>query len=161
MDIKSKNINDGEENKLDIKKEKSNTRKLFNKKENIQYIIYILTVITLVLQFIWVRSKDNLGYVIPDRVYTQTEVAENIQNYTNLVEDYSLYYKSSKYTKDKENITKNDIEICKSELQSKADAEYEEYRNSKYNDDSFNNLTYEQQEKILNEEREKINENIL
>lgn len=159
MDIKSKNINDGEENKLDIKKEKSNTRKLFNKKENIQYIIYILTVITLVTTILsGLEVKDNLGYVIPDRVYTQTEVAENIQNYTNLVEDYSLYYKSSKYTKDKENITKNDIEICKSELQSKADAEYEDYRNSKYNDDSFNNLTYEQQEKILNEEREKINE---
>lgn len=159
MDIKSKNINDGEENKLDIKKEKSNTRKSFNKKENIQYIIYILTVITLVTTILsGLEVKDNLGYVIPDRVYTQTEVAENIQNYTNLVEDYSLYYKSSKYTKDKENITKNDIEICKSELQSKADAEYEDYRNSKYNDDSFNNLTYEQQEKILNEEREKINE---
>lgn len=77
------------------------------------------------------------------------------------MEDYSLYYKSSKYTKDKENITKNDIEICKSELQSKADVEYEEYRNSKYNDDSFNNLTYEQQEKILNEEREKLMKNIL
>ena len=159
MDTKSKNINDGEENKLDIKKEKSTSRKLFNKKENIQYIIYILTVITLVTTILsGLEVKDNLGYVIPDRVYTQTEVAENIQNYTNLVEDYSLYYKSSKYTKDKENITKNDIEICKSELQSKADAEYEEYRNSKYNDDSFNNLTYEQQEKILNEEREKINE---
>ena len=159
MDIKSKNINDGEENKLDIKKEKGNSRKLFNNKGNTQYIIYILTVITLVTTILsGLEVKDNLGYVIPDRVYTQTEVAENIQNYTNLVEDYSLYYKSSKYTKDKENITKNDIEICKSELQSKADAEYEDYRNSKYNDDSFNNLTYEQQEKILNEEREKINE---
>ena len=74
------------------------------------------------------------------------------------MEKYSLYYKSSTYTKNKDNITKNDIEICKSELQDKANAEYEDYRNSKYNDDSFNNLTYEQQEKILNEEQEKINE---
>lgn len=159
MDIKSKNINDGEENKLDIKKEKSNSRKLFKKKGNTQYIIHILTVITLATTILsGLEVKDNLGYIIPDRIYTETQVAENIQNYINLVEDYSLYYKSSSYTKDKENITKNDIEICKSELQSKADAEYEDYRSSKYNDDSFNNLTYEQQEKILNEEREKINE---
>lgn len=159
MDIKSKNINDGEENKLDIKKEKSNGRKLFKMKGNKQYIIYILTAIILVITILSaLEVKDNLGYVIPDRVYTQTQVAGNIQNYTNLVEDYSLYYKSSSYTKNKENITKNDIEICKSELQSKADTEYEDYRSSKYNDESFNNLTYEQQEKILNEEREKINE---
>ena len=159
MDTKSKNINDGEENKLDIKKEKSTSRKLFKKKGNKQYIIYILTVITLVTTILsLLEVRDNLRYIIPDRVYTQTQVAENIQNYTNLVENYSLYYKSSSYTKDKENITKNDIEICKSELQSKADDEYENYRSSKYSDDSFNNLTYEQQEKILSEEREKINE---
>ena len=158
MDTKSKNINE-EEKKLDIKKGKNNSRKLFNKKWNNHYIIYIFTVITLVITILsGAEIKDNLGYVIPDRVYTQTQVAGNIQDYTSLVEDYSLYYKSSNYTKDKENITKNDIEICKSELQSKADDEYENYRSSKYSDDSFNNLTYEQQEKILSEEREKINE---
>ena len=158
MDTKSKNINEGEK-KLDIKKGKNNSRKLFNKKWNNHYIIYIFTVITLVITILsGAEIKDNLGYVIPDRVYTQTQVAGNIQDYTSLVEDYSLYYKSSNYTKDKENITKNDIEICKSELQSKADDEYENYRSSKYSDDSFNNLTYEQQEKILSEEREKINE---
>lgn len=158
MDTKSKNINE-EEKKLDIKKGTSNSRKLFEKKWYNHYIIYILTVITLVITILsGSEIKDNLGYVIPDRVYTQTQVAGNIQDYTSLVEDYSLYYKSSSYTKDKENITKNDIEICKSELQSKADDEYENYRSSKYSDDSFNNLTYEQQEKILSEEREKINE---
>ena len=158
MDTKSKNINE-EEKKLDIKKGTSNSKKSFEKKWYNHYIVYILTVITLVITILsGSEIKDNLGYVIPDRVYTQTQVAGNIQDYTRLVEDYSLYYKSSSYTKDKENITKNDIEICKSELQSKADDEYENYRSSKYSDDSFNSLTYEQQEKILSEEREKINE---
>lgn len=158
MDTKSKNINE-EEKKLDIKKVTSNSKKSFEKKWYNHYIVYILTVITLVITILsGSEIKDNLGYVIPDRVYTQTQVAGNIQDYTRLVEDYSLYYKSSSYTKDKENITKNDIEICKSELQSKADDEYENYRSSKYSDDSFNSLTYEQQEKILSEEREKINE---
>lgn len=159
MDTKSKNINREEENKLDIKKEKSNSKRTFKKNSNKKYIIYILTVIVLVTAILsGLEVKDNLGYVIPDKIYTQTEVADNISYYTSLVEKYSLYYKSSTYTKNKDNITKNDIEICKSELQDKANAEYEDYRNSKYNDDSFNNLTYEQQEKILNEEQEKINE---
>ena len=159
MDTKSKSINKEKENKSDIKKEKNNIRKLFKNKDSTQYIIYILTVITLVTTILsGLEVKDNLIYVIPDRIYTQTQVAEKIYDYTNLAQNYSLYYKSSTYTDDKNNITQNDIEICKAELQSKADNEYEEYRNDKYNDSSFNNLTYEQQEKILNEEQEKINE---
>lgn len=159
MDTKSKSINNEKESKLDIKKEKNNIKKSFKNNTNTQFIIYILTVITLVTTILsGLEVKDNLIYVIPDRIYTQTQVAEKIYDYTNLAQNYSLYYKSSTYTDDKNNITQNDIQICKAELQSKADDEYEEYRNDKYNDSSFNNLTYEQQEKILNEEREKINE---
>ncbi|MDU2491933.1 MAG: histidine kinase dimerization/phospho-acceptor domain-containing protein [Clostridium celatum] len=159
MDTKSKSINNEKESKLDIKKEKNNIKKSFKNNTNTQFIIYILTVITLVTTILsGLEVKDNLIYVIPDRIYTQTQVAEKIYDYTNLAQNYSLYYKSSTYTDNKNNITQNDIQICKAELQSKADDEYEEYRNDKYNDSSFNNLTYEQQEKILNEEREKINE---
>ncbi|MDU4980560.1 MAG: HAMP domain-containing sensor histidine kinase [Clostridium celatum] len=159
MDTKSKSINNEKESKLDIKKEKNNIKKSFKNNTNTQFIIYILTVITLVTTILsGLEVKDNLIYVIPERIYTQTQVAEKIYDYTNLAQNYSLYYKSSTYTDNKNNITQNDIQICKAELQSKADDEYEEYRNDKYNDSSFNNLTYEQQEKILNEEREKINE---
>ena len=159
MDTKSKSINKEKESKSDIKKEKNNIKKSFKNNTNTKFIIYILTVITLVITILsGLEVKDNLIYVIPDRIYTQTQVAEKIYDYTNLAQNYSLYYKSSTYTDDKNNITQNDIQICKAELQSKADNEYEEYRNDKYNDSSFNNLTYEQQEKILNEEREKVNE---
>ena len=159
MDTKSKSINKEKESKSDIKKEKNNIKKSFKNNTNTKFIIYILTVITLVTTILsGLEVKDNLIYVIPERIYTQTQVAEKIYDYTNLAQNYSLYYKSSTYTDNKNNITQNDIQICKAELQSKADDEYEEYRNDKYNDSSFNNLTYEQQEKILNEEREKINE---
>lgn len=159
MDTKSKSINKEKESKSDIKKEENNIKKSFKNNTNTKFIIYILTVITLVITILsGLEVKDNLIYVIPDRIYTQTQVAEKIYDYTNLAQNYSLYYKSSTYTDDKNNITQNDIQICKAELQGKADNEYEEYRNDKYNDSSFNNLTYEQQEKILNEEREKINE---
>ena len=79
MDTKSKNINREEENKLDIKKEKSNSKRTFKKNSNKKYIIYILTVIVLVTAILsGLEVKDNLGYVIPDRIYTQTQVAGNI-----------------------------------------------------------------------------------
>lgn len=157
MDIKSKNTNN-EENDLEVIKKDNKKLQVKNSKvkKNTFYILTALLVTTTILLFLEIRS--NLGYVLPNRIYTQTQVAGNISNYISLVEDYTLYYKSSSYTKDKENITKNDIDICKSELKDKANSEFEEVRSSKYNDDTFNNLSYEEQEKILQEEREKINE---
>ena len=75
-----------------------------------------------------------------------------------MVKDYSIYYKSLEYASDNNNITQNDIDICKAELVDKVNKEYENYRNDKYNDESFSNLTYEEQQKILSEEKEKITE---
>jgi signal transduction histidine kinase len=162
LDIKSKNTSKENINEEEIivsdKKIKNNKRNILSS-NNSKYIIYILTVISLACTFLLgIEIKDNLGYVIPERVYLQTQVANDINDYTSLVEDYSLYYKSASYAKDKDNITQNDIDICKAELLDKANNEYDNYRTSKYNDDSFNSLTYEQQEKILEEQREKIDE---
>lgn len=159
MDIKLKNINKENKDNLELKKEKVNRKRIFNENSNKNYIIYILTAILLSLIILsGLEIKDNLRNVIPSKIYTETEIDENIYNYNNLVERYSLYYKSPDYTQNKDNITKSDLEICKEELKNKADSEYENYRNEKYTDNSFNNLTYEQQEKILNEEKEKINQ---
>lgn len=161
MDIKSKNTSNENDESEVIKKEskKTKSKTIFkgNKLENT--IFYILTVILVVTTFLsFLEVKDNLGYVIPERIYTQTQVADNINDYKNVVENYTLYYKSPSYTKDKANITQNDIDICKSELSDKANSEFDNLRSSKYNDSTFNNLSYEQQEKMLEEERKKIDE---
>lgn len=50
--------------------------------------------------------------------------------------------------------------FVKAELVDKVNKEYENYRNDKYNDESFSNLTYEEQQKILSEEKEKLLKNI-
>ena len=77
MDTKSKSINNEKESKLDIKKEKNNIKKSFKNNTNTQFIIYILTVITLVTTILsGLEVKDNLIYVIPERIYTQTQVAK-------------------------------------------------------------------------------------
>lgn len=157
MDIKSKSTNN-EDNDLEVIKKDNEKEKVKNSKvkNNTFYILTALLLTTTILLFLEIRN--NLGYVLPNRIYTQTQIAGNIGDYINLVEDYTLYYKSSSYTKDEENITKNDIDICKNELKDKANAEFEEVRSSKYNDSIFKNLTYEEQEKILQEEREKVDE---
>ena len=161
MDIKSKNTNNGsnEPEIIEKKSEKSKRKNIFKGNKFEGSIIYIITAIVLTTTILsLLEVKDNLGYVVPDRIYTQTQVAGNINEYTNLVERYSLYYKSANYTNDKDNITQNDIDICRNELNNKANAEFEKFSSSKYNDSNFNSLTYEQQEKILQEERAKIDE---
>ena len=161
MDIKSKNTNNGSNDPeiTEKKSEKSKRKNIFKGNKLESSIIYIITAIVLTTTILsLLEVKDNLGYVVPDRIYTQTQVAGNINEYTNLVERYSLYYKSPNYTKDKDNITQNDVDICRDELNNKANAEFEKFSSSKYNDNTFNSLTYEQQEKILQEERDKIDE---
>ncbi|MDU4326904.1 HAMP domain-containing sensor histidine kinase [uncultured Clostridium sp.] len=161
MDIKSKNTNNGSNDPeiIEKKSEKSKRKNIFKGNKLESSIIYIITAIVLTTTILsLLEVKDNLGYVVPDRIYTQTQVAGNINEYTNLVERYSLYYKSPNYTKDKDNITQNDVDICRDELNNKANAEFEKFSSSKYNDNTFNSLTYEQQEKILQEERDKIDE---
>ena len=101
MDIKSKNTNkeSNEPEIIEKKSEKSKRKNIFKGNKFECSIIYIITAIVLTTTILsLLEVKDNLGYVVPDRIYAQTQVAGNISEYTNLVEKYSLYYKSSNYT---------------------------------------------------------------
>lgn len=157
MDTKSKNINEESIFQEEIKK--SNKRK--SRSGNIfkKYIVVLLTFISIACAILSLREiKANIRYIIPGGIYLNGDLSNNISDYINLVKDYSIYYKSLEYASDNNNITQNDIDICKSELVDKVNKEYENYRNDKYNDESFSKLTYEEQQKILSEEKEKITE---
>lgn len=157
MDTKSKNINEESIFQEEIKK--SNKRK--SRSGNIfkKYIVVLLTFISIACAILSLREiKANIRYIIPGGIYLNGDLSNNISDYINLVKDYSIYYKSLEYASDNNNITQNDIDICKAELVYKVNKEYENYRNDKYNDESFSNLTYEEQQKILSEEKEKITE---
>ena len=157
MDTKSKNINEESIFQEEIKK--SNKRK--SRSGNIfkKYIVVLLTFISIACSILSLREiKANIRYIIPGGIYLNGDLSNNISDYINLVKDYSIYYKSLEYASDNNNITQNDIDICKAELVDKVNKEYENYRNDKYNDESFSKLTYEEQQKILSEEKEKITE---
>lgn len=157
MDTKSKNINEESIFQEEIKK--SNKRK--SRSGNIfkKYIVVLLTFISIACAILSLREiKANIRYIIPGGIYLNGDLSNNISDYINLVKDYSIYYKSLEYASDNNNITQNDIDICKAELVDKVNKEYEDYRNDKYNEESFSNLTYEEQQKILSEEKEKITE---
>ena len=157
MDTKSKNINEESIFQEEIKKSnksKSRSGNIFKK-----HIVVLLTFISIACAILSLREiKANIRYIIPGGIYLNGDLSNNISDYINLVKDYSIYYKSLEYASDNNNITQNDIDICKAELVDKVNKEYENYRNDKYNEESFSNLTYEEQQKILSEEKEKITE---
>lgn len=157
MDTKSKNINEESIFQEEIKK--SNKRKRRSGNIFKKYIVVLLTFISIACAILSLREiKANIRYIIPGGIYLNGDLSNNISDYINLVKDYSIYYKSLEYASDNNNITQNDIDICKAELVDKVNKEYENYRNDKYNDESFSKLTYEEQQKILSEEKEKITE---
>ena len=157
MDTKSKNINEESIFQEEIKK--SNKRKSRSGNVFKKYIVVLLTFISIACTILSLREiKANIRYIIPGGIYLNGDLSNNISDYINLVKDYSIYYKSLEYASDNNNITQNDIDICKAELVDKVNKEYENYRNDKYNEESFSNLTYEEQQKILSEEKEKITE---
>lgn len=157
MDTKSKNINEESIFQEEIKK--SNKRKRRSGNIFKKYIVVLLTFISIACAILSLREiKANIRYIIPGGIYLNGDLSNNISDYINLVKDYSIYYKSLEYASDNNNITQNDIDICKAELVDKVNKEYENYRNDKYNDEIFSKLTYEEQQKILSEEKEKITE---
>ena len=79
MDTKSKNINNevNEPEVIEKKSKKSKKNSIFRANKFESIMIYILTVIVLTTTILsFVEVKDNLGYVVPDRIYTQTQVGE-------------------------------------------------------------------------------------
>ena len=115
MDTKSKNINEESIFQEEIKK--SNKRK--SRSGNIfkKYIVVLLTFISIACAILSLREiKANIRYIIPGGIYLNGDLSNNISDYINLVKDYSIYYKSLEYASDNNNITQNDIDICKAEL---------------------------------------------
>ena len=123
------------------------------------YIIYCLILILTSTIFLSLRDiRENYRYLSAKKWYITGELNYEIESYLSKVIDYSLFYKSEAYVKDKNNITKNDIEICKAEIREKIDSEINNEQNALYNSDIFYNLSYDDQERKLLEVTNKVEE---
>ena len=123
------------------------------------YIVYGLILILSSSIFLSLTDiKRNYRSISFKQMYISGELNDEIENYISKVMDYTLFYKSEEYVKDKNNITKNDIDICKAEIRNKIDSEISDEENSLYGSESFNKLSYEDQQKKLLEVKNKIEE---
>ena len=83
MDIKSKNIK--------------------NKYSN--YIVYgLILILTSTIFLSLIEIRENYRYLSSDGLYVSGELNDEIESYLSKAVDYSLFYKSEEYVKDKNNI---------------------------------------------------------
>lgn len=123
------------------------------------YSVYLLIAIFSAVAFLSLLDvKDGIRNVFPSYVYSESGVAAEIESFTSKALDYSIYFKNDKYVNDKNNITDNEINSYKQQIEEKIEAEYQDFRSIKESSQSFYELDYDKQEEILSEERKKIEE---
>ena len=128
-----------------------------NYKGVILYILIAILISTAVLSALDVRG--NLFLISKKAIYTNSELSDEINQFTDMAIHYAMYYKNESYTSNPDNITQADIDICNNEIREKKENEINEIRNNKYQyDNSFSNLSYEEQEKIIEDESKAIEE---
>ena len=122
------------------------------KEKRINYIIYTMILILISVIFLsFMEIKNNYWHLSSNDMYTKGMLSNEIEEYISKAIDYSLFYKSEEYVKDKNNITKNDIDICKAEIKSKIETEIADEQSLLYNSEGFYNLSYDEQQKRLDE----------
>ena len=120
------------------------------------YILILILVSTIILSVFDI--KDNLKYISPKDKFLRTDMYNEIDSYVRSAIDYALYYKSEDYIKNVNNITANDMDICRAEIEEKINSEIDDAINNLYNSNSFNDLEYDAREKRLEEEEQKVRE---
>lgn len=122
------------------------------KDKYLRYIIALLLLIVTSSIFLSViEIRANYRYLSHKSLYLSGELNSEIENYISKAIDYSLFYRSASYVKDKNNITANDIEICKAEIRGKIESETSEKINSLYNNSNFEYMSDEQIENKIEE----------
>lgn len=134
--------------------------KLKNTKNQIKiYVVYLLIAIFSATAFLSLLDiKDRIRNVFPSYLYSQSEIATEIETFTSKVLDYSIYYKNDKYINDKKNITDNEINSYKQKVEQRIESEYQDFKSIKESSQSFLELDYEKQQQILTDERKNIEE---
>ncbi|SCK03923.1 Alkaline phosphatase synthesis sensor protein phoR [uncultured Clostridium sp.] len=123
------------------------------------YIIYSLIVIFFASLYLSLSEvRENYRFAFPKAMYLNGEFNSEIERYTYKAIDYALYYKNEAYVKNKENITQNDIDICKSEIKNKIESETNDEINNLYNSNNFNSLSETERDRKINEITKSIEE---
>ncbi|MCQ2969009.1 MAG: hypothetical protein MJ191_02610, partial [Clostridium sp.] len=136
-----------------VTKLKNMNKKLYN------YFLYILIFISLSIAILsGVEVISNYDLTLPDRIYTDSYLAQEIDDYIGMALDYAIYYKNDEYVNDINNISQYEIDSYKQKIEKKIESQYQNIKSIRESSQGFYDYSYDEQQAILNEERKKIEE---
>ena len=136
-----------------VTKLKSMNKKFFN------YFLYILIFIFLSMSILsGVEVINNYDLILPERIYVDSYLAQEIDDYIGMALDYAIYYKNDEYVNDINNINQYEIDSYKQKIEKKIESQYQNIKSIRESSQGFHDYSYDEQQAILNEERKKIEE---
>ena len=136
-----------------VTKLKSMNKKFFN------YFLYILIFIFLSMSILsGAEVINNYDLTLPERIYVDSYLAQEIDDYIGMALDYAIYYKNDEYVNDINNINQYEIDSYKQKIEKKIESQYQNIKSIRESSQGFHDYSYDEQQAILNEERKKIEE---
>ena len=97
------------------------------------YFLYMLIFIFLSMSILsGAEVINNYDLTLPERIYVDSYLAQEIDDYIGMALDYAIYYKNDEYVNDINNINQYEIDSYKQKIEEKIESQYQNfYINSK------------------------------
>ena len=123
------------------------------------YFLYMLIFIFLSMSILsGAEVINNYDLTLPERIYVDSYLAQEIDDYIGMALDYAIYYKNDEYVNDINNINQYEIDSYKQKIEKKIESQYQNIKSIRESSQGFHDYSYDEQQAILNEERKKIEE---
>ena len=123
------------------------------------YFLYMLIFIFLSMSILsGAEVINNYDLTLPERIYVDSYLAQEIDDYIGMALDYAIYYKNDEYVNDINNINQYEIDSYKQKIEEKIESQYQNIKSIRESSQGFHDYSYDEQQAILNEERKKIEE---
>ena len=90
------------------------------------YFLYMLIFIFLSMSILsGAEVINNYDLTLPERIYVDSYLAQEIDDYIGMALDYAIYYKNDEYVNDINNINQYEIDSYKQKIEEKIESQYQ------------------------------------
>ena len=114
------------------------------------YFLYMLIFIFLSMSILsGAEVINNYDLTLPERIYVDSYLAQEIDDYIGMALDYAIYYKNDEYVNDINNINQYEIDSYKQKIEEKIESQYQNIKSIRESSQGFHDYSYDEQQAIL------------
>lgn len=80
---------------------------------------------------------NNYDLILPERIYVDSYLAQEIDDYIGMALDYAIYYKNDEYVNDINNINQYEIDSYKQKIEKKIESQYQNIKSIRESSQGF------------------------